>query len=48
MKYYGDGGQYRCSRYSASRRVVTMVMVLDTQGLPAEDVSLIMAVDWFL
>ncbi|XP_046454395.1 excitatory amino acid transporter 3-like isoform X3 [Daphnia pulex] len=28
--------------------IVTMVMVLDTLGLPAEDVSLIMAVDWFL
>jgi len=28
--------------------VVTMVMVLDTLGLPASDVSLIMAVDWFL
>jgi len=25
-----------------------MVMVLDTLGLPASDVSLIMAVDWFL
>jgi len=28
--------------------IVTMVMVLDTLGLPAEDVSLILAVDWFL
>ncbi|XP_045026374.1 excitatory amino acid transporter 3 isoform X4 [Daphnia magna] len=28
--------------------IVTMVMVLDTLGLPAEDVSLIIAVDWFL
>lgn len=28
--------------------LVTMVMVLDTIGLPAEDVSLIIAVDWLL
>lgn len=28
--------------------LVTMVMVLDTVGLPAEDVSLIFAVDWLL
>ncbi|KAH0814770.1 hypothetical protein GEV33_008021 [Tenebrio molitor] len=28
--------------------LVTMVMVLDTVGLPAEDVSLILAVDWLL
>ncbi|KAK2717157.1 hypothetical protein QYM36_007328 [Artemia franciscana] len=28
--------------------LVTMVMVLDTVGLPAEDVTLILAVDWFL
>ncbi|CAH1115818.1 unnamed protein product [Psylliodes chrysocephalus] len=28
--------------------LVTMVMVLDTLGLPAEDVSLILAVDWLL
>ncbi|KRT78732.1 hypothetical protein AMK59_8066, partial [Oryctes borbonicus] len=28
--------------------LVTMVMVLDTIGLPAEDVSLILAVDWIL
>ncbi|GJQ65440.1 hypothetical protein Trydic_g7547 [Trypoxylus dichotomus] len=28
--------------------LVTMVMVLDTVGLPAEDVSLILAVDWIL
>lgn len=28
--------------------LVTMVMVLDTVGLPASDVSLILAVDWLL
>ncbi|CAG0925626.1 unnamed protein product, partial [Notodromas monacha] len=28
--------------------LVTLVMVLDTVGLPAEDVSLIVAVDWLL
>lgn len=28
--------------------LVTLVMVLDTIGLPAEDVSLIIAVDWLL
>ena len=28
--------------------LVTLVMVLDTVGLPAEDVSLILAVDWIL
>ncbi|XP_012276011.1 excitatory amino acid transporter 1 [Orussus abietinus] len=28
--------------------LVTMVMVLDTVGLPADDVSLILAVDWLL
>lgn len=28
--------------------LVTMVMVLDTVNLPAEDVSLILAVDWLL
>ncbi|XP_063920210.1 excitatory amino acid transporter 3-like [Zophobas morio] len=28
--------------------LVTLVMVLDTVGLPAEDVSLILAVDWLL
>ena len=28
--------------------LVTMVMVLDTVGLPAEDVTLILAVDWLL
>ncbi|XP_060520657.1 excitatory amino acid transporter 3-like isoform X2 [Cylas formicarius] len=28
--------------------LVTMVMVLDTLGLPAEDVTLILAVDWLL
>lgn len=28
--------------------LVTMVMVLDTLGLPSEDVSLILAVDWLL
>jgi Na+/H+-dicarboxylate symporter len=28
--------------------LVTMVMVLDTVGLPAEDVSIILAVDWLL
>lgn len=28
--------------------IVAMVMVLATLGLPAEDVSLIVAVDWFL
>lgn len=28
--------------------LVTMVMVLDTVGLPAEDVTIIIAVDWLL
>lgn len=28
--------------------LVTMVMVLDTVNLPAEDVSIILAVDWLL
>ena len=28
--------------------LVTMVMVLDTVGLPADDVTLILAVDWLL
>ena len=28
--------------------LVTMVMVLDTVGLPADDVALILAVDWLL
>ena len=28
--------------------LVTMVMVLETVGLPAEDVTLILAVDWLL
>lgn len=28
--------------------LVTMVMVLDTVGLPANDVTLILAVDWLL
>ena len=28
--------------------MVTMVMVLDTVGLPAEDVTIILAVDWLL
>lgn len=28
--------------------LVTMVMVLDTLGLPANDVTLIIAVDWLL
>lgn len=28
--------------------LVTLVMVLDTVGLPPEDVSLILAVDWLL
>jgi len=28
--------------------LVTMVMVLDTVGLPPEDVTLIIAVDWLL
>lgn len=28
--------------------LVTMVMVLDAVGLPAEDVTLILAVDWLL
>jgi Na+/H+-dicarboxylate symporter len=28
--------------------LVTLVMVLDTVGLPAEDVSLIIAIDWML
>ncbi len=27
---------------------MTMVMVLDTVGLPAEDVTIILAVDWLL
>lgn len=28
--------------------LVTMVMVLDTVGLPAKDVTIIIAVDWLL
>lgn len=28
--------------------LVTLVLVLDTVGLPPEDVSLILAVDWIL
>ena len=28
--------------------LVTMVMVLDTVGLPSNDVALILAVDWLL
>ena len=28
--------------------LITMVMVLDTVGLPAEDVTIILAVDWLL
>ena len=28
--------------------LVTMIMVLDTVGLPAEDVTIILAVDWLL
>lgn len=28
--------------------LVTLVMVLDTVGLPPEDISLILAVDWIL
>jgi Na+/H+-dicarboxylate symporter len=28
--------------------LITMVMVLDTVGLPAEDVTIIIAVDWLL
>lgn len=28
--------------------LVTMVMVLDTVGLPSDDVTLIIAVDWLL
>lgn len=28
--------------------LVTMVMVLDTVGLPAEDVTIIIAIDWLL
>lgn len=31
-----------------SAGLVTMIMVLDTVGLPAEDVSIILAVDWIL
>ena len=31
-----------------SAGLVTLVMVLDTVGLPAEDVTLIIAVDWLL
>ncbi|XP_037037643.1 excitatory amino acid transporter-like [Bradysia coprophila] len=31
-----------------SAGLVTMIMVLDTVGIPAEDVSLILAVDWLL
>lgn len=31
-----------------SAGLVTMIMVLETVGLPADDVSLILAVDWLL
>ncbi len=28
--------------------LVTMVMVLDTVGLPSDDIALILAIDWLL
>ena len=34
--------------YFSQAGLVTMVMVLETVGLPPEDVTIILAVDWLL
>ena len=43
---YHTSGHLHIFLYSPG--LVTMVMVLDTVGLPAEDVTIILAVDWLL